>query len=120
MWFTFEDYINLKLAEPASDWYDPSGNSPRAVVVRMRKDGYFAALKWEVSDLAGDIKYFLTKEFKGIYTPIAWFAQLAVLPAILPVVPFIRVRSRYRRALGEYRQSYDALCREYAQKTKAP
>ena len=116
MGFTFEDYLNRKLAEPVNDWYDPTGNSPRAVVVRMRKDGYFAALKWEIRDIAGDIKYFLTEEFKGIYTPVAWFAQLAVLPFALPVVPFIRVRNRYRRALGEYRQSYDALCRESARK----
>lgn len=120
MAFTFEDYINRKMAEPVNDWYDPTGNSPRAVVVRMRRDGYFAALKYELRYLAGDIKYFLTKEFKGIYTPVAWFAQLVVLPVVLPVLPFIRVRTRYRMALGEYRQSYDALCREYAQKNKAP
>lgn len=116
MEFTFEDYLNRKLSEPVHDWYDPTGNSPRAVVTRMRREGYFAALRYEIRDLAGGIKYFLTKEFKGIYTPVAWFAQLTVLPVILPVVPFIRVRTRYSQALGEYRRSYDAQRRESAHK----
>ena len=108
MAFTFEDYLNRKISAPVSELYNPNGSSPRAVVVRMRKSGYFAALKWELKDLAGDIKCFMTKEFKGIYTPVAWFAQLAVLPFLLPVVPFIRTRSRYRQALEEYRRSYEA------------
>lgn len=107
MTFTFEDYLNRKICEPVNDWYNPDGNSPRAVVTRMRRSGYISALKWELRDLAGDIKYFFTKEFKGVYTPVAWFVQLGLLPFLIPVVPFIRVRSRYRHALDEYQQSYE-------------
>ena len=54
MAFTFEDYLNRKISAPVSELYNPNGSSPRAVVVRMRKSGYFAALKWELKDLAGD------------------------------------------------------------------
>jgi hypothetical protein len=106
MTFTFEDYLNHKISAPVGEWYDPNGNSPRAVVTRMRRDGYFAALKWELKDLAGGVKYFLTKEFKGVYTPVVWFLQLATAPFLLPVVPFTRTRYRYRRALEEYRRGY--------------
>lgn len=105
---SFEEYLTEKLSEPTGDWYDPDGNSTRATVVRMRNDGYLAALKWEFFSLVGDIKYFLTKEFKGIETPIVWFVQFLFIPVICPVALLTRTSSRYKEAITEYRRGYEA------------
>ena len=105
---SFEEYLTEKLSEPTGDWYDSDGNSTRATVVRMRDGGYFSALKWEFFAIAGDIKYFLTKEFKGIETPVIWFVQFLFIPVICPVVLFTRTSSRYKDAIAEYRRDYDA------------
>ncbi len=105
---SFEEYLAERLSKPTGDWCDPDGNSTRATVVRMRNDGYLAALKWEFFSLVGDIKYFLTKDFKGIETPIVWFVQFLFIPVICPVVLFTRTSSRYKEAIAEYRRDYDA------------
>lgn len=105
---SFEEYLNDRLSKPTVDWYDPEGNGTRATVVRMRDNGYLSALKFEFFDLAGDIKYFITKEFKGVETPIIWFVQFAFIPVICPVVLFTRTSSRYKEAIAEYRRDYEA------------
>ena len=105
---SFEEYLTDRLSDPTGDWYDSDGNSTRATVVRMRDGGYLSALKWEFFALSGDIKYFLTKEFKGIETPVIWFVQFLFIPVICPVVLFTRTSSRYKEAIAEYRRDYDA------------
>ncbi|MGL5362893.1 MAG: hypothetical protein ACRDBH_08435, partial [Bosea sp. (in: a-proteobacteria)] len=82
---SFEEYLNDRLNKPTCDWYDPEGNSTRATVVRMRDEGYLSALKFEFFALSKDIKYFITKEFKGAETPIIWFVQFAFIPVVCPV-----------------------------------
>lgn len=105
---SFEEYLNDRLNKPTGDCYDPEGNSTRATVVRMRDEGYLLALKFEFFALFEDIKYFITKEFKGVETPIIWFAQFMFIPVICPVVLFTRTSSRYKEAIAEYRRDYEA------------
>ncbi|MGL5394975.1 MAG: hypothetical protein ACRDBQ_06810 [Shewanella sp.] len=103
---TFEEFVTKKISGPHRDWYDPNGNSSCAVVCRMRS-GYLSSLRWEFSQVVCDVKYFLTNEFKGIDTPLIWFIQLLILPVLFPVVPFTRVKSRYREAINDYRIDYE-------------
>lgn len=104
---SFGEYLNDRLNKPTDDWYNPEGNSARATVVRMRDGGYLSALKFEFFALADDIKYFITKEFKGAETPIIWFVQFALIPVICPVALFTRTSSRHKEAIAEYRRDYE-------------
>lgn len=86
----FEQWLIDTLAEPAPDWvnFDPDGNSPRAVVMRMRKS-VFSALKYEFIPLWKDIVYEI-KSFDGFNTSLGWFVQILLLPILIFIAPFIR------------------------------
>ncbi|CAH9011476.1 hypothetical protein VP141O351_P0010 [Vibrio phage 141O35-1] len=101
----FNEWLDSRLDEDRPDWYDPNGNSPHAVLVRMRK-GYILALRYECKEVLRDIRFLLFKEFCGFETPILWFAQVVLLPILLPFAPFIRTYFRHRRALEDFKDSY--------------
>lgn len=102
----FEQWLVDTLAEPAPDWvnFDPHGNSPRAVVMRMRKS-VFSALRYEFTQVWEDIVYEI-KSFNGFDTPIGWFVQMVFSPLLILIAPFFRTYTRYKDAMEEYRESY--------------
>lgn len=102
----FEQWLIDTLSEPAPDWvnFDHNGNSPRAVVMRMRKS-VFSALKYEFISLWKDIVYEI-KSFDGFDTSIGWFMQVLLLPVLIFIAPFIRTYTRYKDAMRQYQQSY--------------
>lgn len=102
----FEQWLIDTLAEPAPDWvnFDPNGNSPRAVVMRMRKS-VFSSLKYEFAQVWEDIVYEI-KSFDGLNTSIGWFVQMILSPILILIAPFIRTYTRYKDAMGEYLESY--------------
>lgn len=99
----FEKYIEYRLENGD---FDEEGSSASAVVKRFRQKGIFATLKFEVKEFYRDVKFFLT-DFEGFETPIGWFAQLIVLPFLIPVMLFVRGYFRYKRSIDAYKESYE-------------
>jgi hypothetical protein len=103
---TFDEYIENEITKPTADWYDPNGNSSRAVVTRMKKKGLLVAIGWEIPQLINEMKYSVMHDFDGWNTPIGFVFQLLILPLLFPFSPFIRTYTRYKRAVNDYRQEY--------------
>lgn len=104
---TFNEFIDQELSKPPRNKeYSPDGDSSRAVVTRMRKQGLLYALKWEFLKMPNAIKSFLVDEFDGWNTPIIWFATAAVMPITLPIAPFLSCYMRYQRALQDYKDAF--------------
>ena len=76
----FEDFLKLKLKEPVSEWYDPNGNSERAVVVR----GLFGEILWQYRDFPRRVKCEIDS-FEGLETPLGWFIQLPIMMILAPL-----------------------------------
>lgn len=103
----FNEWLDCKLKEKTNfDFYDPNGNSPRAVVSRM-KSGYIKSLTWECKEIAKDVKYIFTDAWEGFDTPISWFVQVLTLPILILIAPFARTYSRHKRAIGEYVEMFN-------------
>ena len=102
---SFKDYVQQQLDKPSPDWFDLNGNSPRAVIMR----GRFGQLKYEVIDLIPSLKRDLSYFWDGFDTPVSYFFQVALLPFIFPLLPFLRAFYVYRRALRDYKREYDAM-----------
>lgn len=102
---SFEEYLEETLSKEDVEWYNPEGNSSRAVVKRRRK-GYWWAFKYECKEVWTDLIYFYTKSFEGFETPIAWFIGFVVYPFLLPFIPFTRTSSRYKEAIKDYEEYY--------------
>lgn len=103
---TFDEYVENEITKPTVDWYDPDGNSSRAVVTRMKKKGSLIAIRWEIHQLISEMKYSLTNDFDGWNTPIGFVVQLLILPVLLPLSPFIRTYTRYKGAINDYKREY--------------
>lgn len=102
----FNKYLDDRLSEPDGDMFNPEGNSAKAVVKRMRK-GCWYAFKYECKEVRRDLIYFYTKDFDGLNTPIVWFINAVIYPPLLPLIPIIRTYTRYRRAIKDYKDSYE-------------
>lgn len=104
---TLDEFIEQELNKPPRNKeYSPDGDSSRAVVTRMRKNGLLCALKWELLKMPSAIKSFLVDEFDGWNTPIIWFVTVAVMPITIPIAPFLSCYMRYNRALEDYRAEW--------------
>ncbi len=103
---TFDEYVENEITKPTVDWYDPDGNSSRAVVMRMKKKGSLVAIRWETHQLVSEMKYSLTNDFDGWSTPIGFVVQILILPVLLPLAPFIRTYTRYKSAINDYKREY--------------
>jgi len=103
---TFDEYVENEITKPTVDWYNPDGNSSRAVVTRMKKKGLLVAVGWEIHQLIGELKYSITHDFDGWNTPIGFIFQLLILPVLLPFSPFIRTYTRYKSAISDYKRDY--------------
>lgn len=101
----FESWLRQELDKEVSDYYDPNGNSARAVVIRKRK-GWAYSLNYEFKEVIQDIKTLFTYYWKGFNTPIVWFLQAALIPVLITCGPFVRTHSRYKRAINEYKFAY--------------
>lgn len=108
---TFDEYLENELSVTIYG-FDPNGNSPRAVLLRMRNEGIFAAIKWESKEVIRELKWFFSS-FEGRETPIAWFLNLLILP-LSPLMPLFWTYTRYKSAMNDYKNSY----KEYLQKLK--
>lgn len=93
-----ELYIKEQLEKEPPEWFDHNGNSPRAVMMRGLRGEIKLHLKTTIPCLISDIKY----HWNGIDTPIGYFLQLAVLPFILPFLPFLRAFYSYKEAKNFY------------------
>lgn len=103
---SFDEYVENEITKPATVWFDPDGNSSRAVVTRMKKKGLLVAIRWETHELISEMKYSLTHDFDGLNTPIGFIIQLTLLPVLLPFSPFIRTYTRYKSAINDYKREY--------------
>ncbi|AUR88248.1 TMhelix containing protein [Vibrio phage 1.111.B._10N.286.45.E6] len=103
---TFEEYLACELNKDVGAHFDENGNSSMAVVLRMNRS-VFSAFAWECGQVYGDIKYTVMNDFKGFGTPIGWFVQVALLPILAPILPFLRTYTRYKSAIDEYKEYYE-------------
>lgn len=103
---TFDECVENEITKPVPDWYDPNGNSSRAVVVRMKKKGLLVAIGWETHQIISDLKYSITSDFNGLDTTIGCIIQFIILPVLLPFSPLIRTYTRYKSAINDYRREY--------------
>lgn len=105
---TFEEYLQQELNKPDTEWFDPDGDSARAVVKRM-KESKWEAYKWEWRPFWEDTKYFFTDDFEGFDTPVSWFVALPVNligTVMFPISMAVRCIMRYKIALSDYKDSY--------------
>ena len=100
----FNSWLENELNSDPPTWFDPEGNSARAVMLRYR-ESYYKHLKWCFKGLCRDLKYFYT-EFDGKDTTIEWFVFAIVYPLIFPMLPFLRACSVQNRAIKEYQSYY--------------
>lgn len=103
---SFDEYVENEITKPVSDWYDPDGNSSRAVVVRMKKKGILVAIGWETHQIISDLRYSITNDVNGLDTTIGCIIQFIILPVLLPFSPFIRTYTRYKSAINDYKREY--------------
>ena len=103
---SFDEYVENEITKPTADWYDPNGNSSRAVVTRMKKKGLLVAIGWEIPQLINEMTYSVMHDFDGWNTPIGFVVQFLLLPVLLPFSPLIRTYTRYKRAVNDYKQEY--------------
>lgn len=99
---SFEDYLQQQLNKEKPEWFDPDGNSPRAVVMR----GKIGTLKREFKTLLPSLKSDLAYFWDGVDTPISYFLQVLILPFILPFLPFLRAHHSWTRAIRTYKEEY--------------
>lgn len=102
---SFKDYVQQQLDKPKPDWFDPSGDSSRAVVMR----GRYGQLKYELINLIPSLKRDLFYFWDGFDTPVSYFLQVALLSFVFPLLPFLRAFYVYRMALRDYKLEYDAM-----------
>jgi len=101
----FEEWLDEELNLPVDDpdYYDPNGNSSRAIVTRWKRSK-LESLWFEVKEIAGDLKY-QARCFNGLSTEIGWFIQWLLIPFI-PVFVFTRTYGRVKSSLDAYKDIY--------------
>lgn len=103
---TLDEYINERISNKSDNpYFDENGNSPRAVVMRMRNKGVMAAIKWETKDYFNAVKDYVL-DFRGLDTPIGYFLCLILLPFLVIPSPILKTYFRYKQAIDEYKQEY--------------
>lgn len=105
---SFEQWLKEELSKPASNHYDPNGNSSRAVASRGLKREIIYQYKKYPSKLADDLK-----SFEGIDTPISYFLYVIVTAFLFPVIPVFVARNTHKRALSEYKVRYERSKNQY-------
>lgn len=98
----FEEYLKGALNGTVSEHYDPSGNSDRAVVTR----GLLGEIAWQYKAYP---KRIMTEIdcFDGLSTELGWFIQLPIMILLAPVLPILAAKHWHKRALGEYKTSWE-------------
>jgi len=100
---SFEKYLENELNKPVNDnYYDPDGNSARAVVVR----GFWGEVWWQYKAYPDRVSCELHR-FKGFDTTIGWFVNFPVMFLLAPIIPVLAGRYSYRESIAEYRLIYE-------------
>lgn len=81
------------------DFYDPDGNSPRAILSR-RNESYFKSLVWSTKDLASDAKFFI--KGASMDTSIGNIINFILILIFLPASPFIKEHLEVKDAIECY------------------
>ncbi len=100
---TFEQYLKQELEKPVNnDYYDPNGNSNRAVVIR----GFWGEVIWQYKRYPNRLLSEL-KCFDGLSTELGWFIQLPLMILLSPVAPLLAAKHWYSKSVAEYRVRYE-------------
>jgi hypothetical protein len=97
----FKDYLKAELEKPLHDYYDPNGNSPRAIVVR----GVFQQIIEKYQDYPNLFKLCLAN-FNWLRTPIGAFIELPILIILAPIIPIIAGVASHRLAINEFKSEF--------------
>lgn len=98
---SFKEFLQDELAKPSQNYYNPEGNSSRAIVTR----GRFKETIYHYKKLHEDIISTFSV-FDGFNTPIGWFLLIPVYILLLPIIPLLQGLYSYHRAINEYRAEY--------------
>ena len=102
----FDEYLQKQLIKPMPGYYDPKGNSARAVVVR----GVIGEIAYQYKGYPSYIKWVLG-EFSGVRTTFDWVISVPILILFAPVIPTVWGISSHKRAIKEYRSEYKTWIR---------
>jgi hypothetical protein len=97
----FKDYLKAELEKPVHDYYDPNGNSPRAIVVR----GVFQQIIEKYQDYPNLFKQCLAN-FNWLQTPIGAIMVLPILIILSPIIPIIAGVVCHRSAINEFKLEF--------------
>ncbi len=99
----FETYLKNELKRPSNnEFYDPVGNSEKAVVTR----GLYREIIWQYKAYPNRIKSEL-KCFDGLSTELGWFIQLPLMILLAPIAPILAGRHWHKKSLAAYKARYD-------------
>jgi hypothetical protein len=99
---SFEIFLKNELSKPVSEYYDPDGNSERAVVIRGLKGELLNQYKRYPKRMKN-----LMNEFDKLDTPIGWFVQVIFMSILSPILPVFAGFHWYNKSLKTYQDKYD-------------
>lgn len=101
---SFEKYLKEELNRPSTNpYYDPNGNSARAVLTR----GLIGEIVCKFKDYPRRVRYELSC-FDGLNTPVGWFIQLPIMFVAAPILPITAGVYWYKRSVREFKAEYEA------------
>lgn len=99
----FEQWLQQELAKPITNhYYNPNGNSSRAVMCRTLTQEFIIQCKDLFPSLYSDIKYC----WNGWSTSIDDVLKILLLPFIFWLLPFTRTYGVRKRAMNNYKRGY--------------
>lgn len=99
----FDEWLKKRLSEPVDyKYYDPNGNSSRAVMTR----GLRNEIVYQFSRYPKELKYQI-KSFKGFDTPIGYFISLFLMIVLAPFIPIIWGIFSRKNAIKEYKSIFN-------------
>jgi len=99
---SFNEFLKNEINKPRSEWFDPNGNSPKAIVGR----GFLKEILWQYKKCPSRIKCEISC-FNGLETPVVWFIQFPLLLFLAPICPLIWAAYTFDRAIEDYRVEYN-------------
>lgn len=100
---TFKEYLKDELEKPVTyEYYDPNGNSSRAVIYR----GIFKEVLYQYKSYPKALIYDI-KCFEGFETPIGYFIGIPLRILLSPILPISWGIYSYKNAKNFYLREYN-------------
>ena len=98
----FKIWLENKLKETPSVYYNKDGNSSRAVVTR----GIWREIMYQYK-IYPKLAIYEIKSFSGLDTPIVYFLNLVIILLFSPIIPIIWGYYSYSRAIEEFKFMFE-------------